>query len=250
MASSAAGIDTVAWRSPWRQKSVAEKAVLYGGVTVLALTLPPWPTIPLLLSVCLITSKPAGIRLGHMLRCARGPATFILLAAASTMLSVDLNNWQLSVPQGGVVHGATLAARAITASIAMLMFASTTPLTTVMGSLRRLGVPGPCIDVVTVMYRLVFVLLESISVIRQAQISRLGYSTARRTLNSAGLLTAAVLTRAWSQASRLEMGLAGRDFGISMPTLDEPIVNWRFIGACALTFSAIVGASLLEGILP
>ncbi|MCD2143076.1 cobalt ECF transporter T component CbiQ [Rhodococcus pyridinivorans] len=249
MSSSAARIDTVAWRSPWRQKTVAEKAVLYGGVTTLAVALPPWPTIPLLLALCLATTRPAGIRLGHVLRCARGPSAFILIAAVSTMFTVDLNNWHLSVSEEGIVQAAALGARAMTASIAMLMFASTTPLTTVMASLRRLGVPGPCIDVVTVMYRLVFVLLESVSVIRQAQTSRLGYSTPRRTFNSAGLLTAAVLTRAWTQARRLEMGLAGRDFGISMPTLDTAAVNWRFIGACVVTFSAIAGASLLEGTL-
>ncbi len=57
MSSSAARIDTVAWRSPWRQKTVAEKAALYGGVTTLAVVLPPWPTIPLLLALCLATTR-------------------------------------------------------------------------------------------------------------------------------------------------------------------------------------------------
>ncbi|WP_139000298.1 CbiQ family ECF transporter T component [Rhodococcus zopfii] len=120
MSSSAARIDTVAWRSPWRQKTVAEKAALYGGVTTLAVVLPPWPTIPLLLALCLATTRPAGIRIGHVLRCARGPAAFILIAAASTMLTVDLNNWHLSVSEEGIVQAAALGARAMTASIAML----------------------------------------------------------------------------------------------------------------------------------
>ncbi|MCY1313096.1 cobalt ABC transporter, permease protein CbiQ [compost metagenome] len=92
---------------------------------------------------------------------------------------------------------------------------------------------------------MVFVLVESLATIRQAQVARLGYAGFRRSLNSVGLLTAAVLIRSWTQAQRLETGLAGRDQGIGMPVLYRQPVSRQFIfgsvsvliGVVALTVS-------------
>lgn len=244
MSQGVATIDSVAWRSTWRQHSVLEKVVLYGGVVALALSLPAWPGVPLLLAICLATTKLADVPLRHLMTCARVPLTFILIAAASTAVSLDLATWRLSVPADAIAASVELASRAMTASVATLLFASTTPMTSITNSMRRIGVPGACVDVVTVMYRLVFVLLESLQVIRQAQTSRLGYTTARRSANSAGLLAAAVLARSWTQASRLETGLAGRDFGVAMPMLDDTTVRWRFVAASIALLAAVATLSI------
>ncbi|MDL9948486.1 cobalt ECF transporter T component CbiQ [Gordonia sp. ABSL11-1] len=229
MSLGAATIDSVAWRSRWRHRSVMEKVVLFGGVVTLALALPPWPTVPLLVAVCLVAARRAGVPMAHLARCARAPAVFIVLASASTMVSVGFDPFRLTLTGSAVLHAIAVGARAAAASLAMLAFASSTPMTTVMTSLRRIGLPAPCVDVIVVMYRLIFVLLESVSTIRQAQVSRQGYTTLRRGLQSAGLLTAAVLTRSWNRAHRLEIGLSGRDFGISTPVLEHTRIGWRFV---------------------
>ncbi len=249
MGVSAATIDGVAWRSPWRRRAVAEKAALYGGIVLLALVLPPWPALPLLLLTALGSARLAQVSLGHIYRCARAPAVFIVVAAASTAVSVDFAAWRIAVTQQAASTAVALGFRAFTASVAMLVFASTTPMTTMMSSLRRLGVPAACVDVISVMYRLVFVLLESVSVIRQAQAGRLGYTTARRSLNSAGLLTAAILTRSWIHARRLEIGLVGRDFGQPMPTLDESRPQPRFVLASMAVLGVIATVSVIVGVL-
>ncbi|WP_425005608.1 cobalt ECF transporter T component CbiQ [Mycolicibacterium sp. S3B2] len=244
----AGGIDAVAWRSGWRRRSVAEKTVLLGGVVGLTLVLPPWPTLVLLLALCLGISRSAQVPLTHLGRCLRAPAVFIGLATASTVVAVDTAPWRVSVSDQAVAHSVQLGGRAIVATVAMVLFASTTPMTMVMTSLRRIGVPIACVEVITVMYRMTFILLESIAVTRDAQAARLGYSTAWRAMNSAGLLTAAVLVRAWAQARRLDAGLAGRDFGVPMPVLDAVAVQWRFVaasiaalvGICVLSFSVAV----------
>jgi cobalt/nickel transport system permease protein len=44
-------------------------------------------------------------------------------------------------------------------------------------------------------------------------------------MRSTASLTAAVLTRSWSRARRLEQGLAGRELGGSIRTLDDPIAS-------------------------
>lgn len=241
-------VDAVAWRSTWRSRSVSEKTVLYGGIVLAALVLPPWPALPLLFALCMATTRPAGVPIAHLLRCLRAPAAFIVLAAVTTAVTLDVAPIELTIVSDDAARAVGLAARALTASAATLMFASTTPMTAVVAALRRLGVPAACVDVITVMYRLVFVLIDSVSVIRQAQVSRLGYATFRRGLHSSALLAAAVLTRAFTHARRLEVGLAGRDFGVALPMLDAPSVAWRFValsgglvGSCAAV-SLIVGA--------
>lgn len=249
MGLSAGTIDAVAWRSPWRSRPVAEKAVLFGGLLVSALVLPTWPAAPLLILVCLFAARLAGVPIRHLIRCLKVPAAFILTAAASTMISVDLTEWGFSISHDTVSGAASLVARAITASMAMLLFASTTPMTSLTAALRQARVPPACVDVITVMYRLVFVLLESIAVIHQAQVSRLGYTSARRAVRSSGLLTAAVLVRSLTQAQRLEQGLAGRDFGVPMPILGEARIHPRFVALSSLTLGAVAAVSLATGAL-
>lgn len=245
MSSSLASIDETAWRSPWRERSVTEKAALYGGIVALSVLLPPWPAAPLLFGVCAVSAWLADVPLAHLAKCLYAPIIFIVIAAASTVVSIDVSPWRVTTSSAAVLAGTELLARAIAASAATLMFASTTPMTTLMSSLRRVGVPAACVDVVTVMYRLVFVLLDSTNVIRLAQMSRLGYSTPRKSLNSAGLLVSAVLTRAWWRADRMEIGLSGRDFGVPMPTLDTTPVSIRFIHTSLFVLSLVGVVSIL-----
>ncbi|MBW4818790.1 cobalt ECF transporter T component CbiQ [Rhodococcus qingshengii] len=249
MGLSVTAIDSVAWRSTWKQRSVAEKTVLYGGIVGLVLVLPVWPAVPILLAICAASAVMAHVPIPHLLRCLRAPAVFIAVAAASTVISLDVTIWRLSITPGAAAQAAELAARALTASTATLLFASTSPMTSVMAALRRAGVPAACVDVVTVMYRLVFVLVESVRVIRQAQAARLGYTSVRRSLESAGMLIAAALTRSWSQARRLEIGLEGRDFGVSMPDLSESGVHWRFLAVSGGVLAAVALLSIEVGVM-
>nr|WP_256938763.1 cobalt ECF transporter T component CbiQ [Rhodococcus qingshengii] len=234
-----AAIDATAWRSGWRERSVAEKSVLYGGIIALSVSLPPWPAAPMLFLICIVSARLADVPLKHLAGFLCAPAIFIVIAAGSTVVSVGINPWRMTTSTTALLAGTELIARALTASAATLMFASTTPMTMLMNSLRRVGVPAACVDVVTVMYRLIFVLLESVNLIRLAQISRLGYSTPRRSLNSAGLLVTAVLTHAWSQARRMEIGLSGRDFGVPLPALDTTHVSAHFVRTSLFLFSLI-----------
>ena len=52
--------------------------------------------------------------------------------------------------------------------------------------------------------------LTSLTTIREAQTARMGYASVRGSYRSSGALAAAVLTRSWDRARRLQDGLAGR----------------------------------------
>ncbi|MFS4491084.1 cobalt ECF transporter T component CbiQ [Dietzia kunjamensis] len=244
MSAGTAAIDSVAWRSTWRRRPVAEKVILFGGIVGCAMVLAPVPAAPLLIVVTLIAARRAGVPFAHVLRTARGPAAFIAIAALSTAVSIDFGALTISMNAHTALGAAELALRAMTASLAMLVFASTTPMTTLTTALRRAGLPAACVDVIGIMYRMVFVLVESLATIRQAQVARLGYAGFRRSLNSVGLLTAAVLIRSWTQAHRLETGLAGRDQGIGMPVLYRQPVSRQFIFGSVSVLIGVVALTL------
>lgn len=142
MSAGTAAIDSVAWRSTWRRRTVAEKVILFGGIVGCAVVLAPVPAAPLLIVVTLIAARRAGVPFAHVLRTARGPAAFIAIAALSTAVSIDFGALTISMTAHTALGAAELALRAMTASLAMLVFASTTPMTTLTTALRRAGLPA------------------------------------------------------------------------------------------------------------
>jgi len=128
----------------------------------------------------------------------------------------------------------------------VLLLATTTPMADLLPALRRLRVPSAVVEVASVTYRLLFVLLESLSTIREAQAARMGYSTWRRSWRSSGLLAAAVLTRSWDRARRMQEGLAGRGMETGLRVLPEELPSSRLFLACsAAGLAGIVSASLV-----
>ncbi len=84
-------------------------------------------------------------------------------------------------PDAGARAG-SLVGHALAGSAAVLLLAATTPMSDLLPALRRLRVPAAVVEVASVTYRLLFVLLESLRTIREAQTARMGYSSLRRSL--------------------------------------------------------------------
>jgi cobalt/nickel transport system permease protein len=111
-------------------------------------------------------------------------------------------------------------------------------------ALRRARVPDAVVEVASVVYRLLFVLLGSLHTIREAQTARMGYSSVRRSYRSSGALAAAVLTRSWDRARRMQEGLTGRGMETGLRVLPEVLPSSRvFLASSAAALLAIVATS-------
>ena len=111
------------------------------------------------------------------------------------------------------------------------MLALTTPMTDVLGGLRRVGVPAFLVEIAGVVYRMIFTLLDSVGTIRESQTARLGYATRRAALASTGTLL----------AGRLEAGLAGRGYtGDLIVTTPARQASWRSLCGVVLVVSALM----------
>jgi cobalt/nickel transport system permease protein len=246
-------IDVAAWSSPWRYRSPGDKLLLAFGLVLCALLLPAWPGCAVVAAAAVgLTVGPAGVPWRVLGAAVRGPLAFIALGAFSIAVT-----WRAGAGVGGLMvstetltRAVQTAGHAVAGSASVFLLATTTPVSDLLGWARRRGLPEVVADLAGLIYRLLFVLLATTGELRAAQTARLGYATRRAAMRSAGMLTAAVLVRAWSRARRLEEGLAGRGLDGPMRVLDdERPSSRRFVAASVAVLTGVVAVSLLPWVL-
>ncbi len=153
-------------------------------------------------------------------------ATFLILTTIGVILSVSLSDprnistwaWDvgpfwLSSSPNSLYQGVTLVTRALGAAAAMNFLALTTPLIDIVELFRRWHVPVILIDIMTIVYRFIFVLLDTLNRIYTAQNSRLGYHTSYfRAMNNAALLGSRLFIDAFQRSQRLQVALESRGY--------------------------------------
>ncbi|MBK8050041.1 MAG: hypothetical protein IPK16_24835 [Anaerolineales bacterium] len=103
--------------------------------------------------------------------------------------------------------------------------------------------PEFLIDVMTVMYRFVFVLLETLGRIATAQDSRLGYVNRRRAMNSAALLGSQLFVTTFRRSQRLQTALDSRGYNNSLRVLPAEYTfsqRWVWLTVCVASTMLIV----------
>lgn len=238
-------VDDAAWASAWRHRSPADKLLLCLGLVLCALALPAWPGSVLVgIAAIVLALGPARVPARTFGRAVRLPLGFVAVGALTAV--VQLDGGALGWAPDAAARAGSLAAHSLAGTAAVLLLATTTPMSDLLPTLRRLRVPDAVIEVASVVYRLLFVLLESLRTIREAQTARMGYSSVRRSYRSSGTLAAAVLTRSWDRARRMQEGLAGRGMETGLRVLPEVLPSSRaFVGTSLLGLAALVSTSLL-----
>jgi cobalt/nickel transport system permease protein len=237
-------VDDAAWASAWRRRSPGDKLLLCGGLVVCALALPAWPGSLLAGGTAvLLALGPARVPAGTFLRAVRWPVAFIAVGAVTAVVTVD--GAGLGWAPDAAARAGSLVGHALAGSAAVLLLACTTPMSDLLPALQRLRVPAAVTEVASVTYRLLFVLLDSLRTIREAQTARMGRATLRTRLHSEGTLAAAVLTRSWDRARRLQEGLAGRGMEVGLRVLPERRPSSRgFVAASVAGLAAIVALGI------
>ncbi|MFF9768386.1 cobalt ECF transporter T component CbiQ [Streptomyces sp. NPDC053086] len=240
-------IDAAAHSSRWRRRHPVDKAVLGLGLTALAVSLPPWPGAALVLVTALtVLLGPAGVPGRRLWRAYRVPLGFCLTGAATLLVQVGGPDGFVSLAEDGPVRAGELLLRTSAASLGVLLFAFTTPMSDLLPWLVRAGVPAPVVDVAMVMYRMSFLLLDSVRRIREAQAARLGHTTRTAAWRSLAGLGAVAFVRAFDRAARLQTGLAGRGYDGTLRVLTpEARVSARFTAASLALLAALAALTFV-----
>lgn len=253
--SSSPALDTAAWSSRWRARATGEKVLLSLGMVLCAAVLPSWPVAPVVVTVSVaLMLGPAGVPPRTVLGALAGVWSFLALGAVPLAVVVDpgadaagvlARCGGLAVTGGSAAAAASTTGHAVAGTAAMLVLATTTPMTRLLRWTQRRGVPAGVVEVADLTYRFVALLLDTASAVHQAQDARLGYRTRGAMLRSSSQLAATVLARAWARARRLQDGLEGRGYTGSLLVLDDP-EPWspRFVALTVLLLAGLVALGL------
>ncbi|MEU0086648.1 cobalt ECF transporter T component CbiQ [Streptomyces sp. NPDC006274] len=240
-------IDVAAHSSSWRRRHPCEKAALGIGLTVTAVCLPPWPGAVLVAAATLVVLLgPAGVAPRRLWRAFRIPLGFCVTGAVPLLFAVGGPDGLVALAPDGPGQAVRLLLRTSAASLGVLLFAFTTPMSDLLPRLVKAGVPPAVVDVALVMYRISFLLLDAVANIRQAQAARLGHTTRAAAWRSLAGLGATAFVRAFDRASRLQTGLAGRGYDGTLRVLVPPAtVSRLFLAGVAALLTGIVVLTLV-----
>lgn len=186
----------------------------------LALALPPFPWAPVLLAC---TSAAALLQLRIPARLWMGalsaPAAFSLLAVLPLAWNASFD---LLDPR---VWAAPL--RSLAGSSAVLLLGLSTPMPELLHTGRRLGIPGPWIDLAFLLHRFAVVAVEVSAAMTRAMSLRAPRAAWRRQVRAAGWLASSLFQRILARARRSEYGLAARGVGTRVVP-PAPVVRFAF----------------------
>ncbi|MEN9207865.1 MAG: cobalt ECF transporter T component CbiQ [Gloeomargarita sp. GMQP_bins_120] len=125
-------------------------------------------------------------------------------------LVVDVGDWQVFLSHRGVYTALTTGLRSLACSSCLLFLLFTTPFSDLLQVLRCCRLPPLLLDVLLLMYRLIFLLLGEVAIMYTAQQARGGYRNWPQALVSLGLLTGQLWLRTLRRYEQLALGLAAR----------------------------------------
>lgn len=245
MSNHPAAIDDAAWASPWRRRRVGEKVALSGALILTALLSHPWPGCALVAAISVVlVLGPARIRCSLLAGALAAPLTFLIIGAVPVAVHFGADGWgigPLRVSATGLGTALGLLAHGIAGTLAVLVLATTTPMVDLLTWMRRLRIPDPLLEVASLTYRMLFVLLGTTLAVHQAQRARLGDdATWRRRFGTAAATTGAIMLRSWQRATRLQAGLEGRGYEDALVTLAPSRErSWPFVAMTAACVASV-----------
>lgn len=225
-------LDDYAYQNRWRRRHPAEKAIP-SLLCLVAAVVSRSPAVPLLILMLMSGAVVWGARIPWQawLRLLALPLVFLLAGAAAVALSfsgADLIIGELPLlhlPVGFSRSGLALAgqtlARALGAVSCLGFLALTTPMTELIGLLRKVRVSALFLELMTLAYRHLFLLLEALRQIRTAQAARLGYATHGNAWRALSGLGGYLLIRTFARSRQLHLALLARGYQDEIRYLEE-----------------------------
>lgn len=176
--------------------------------------------------------KISPLRYGKMLLV---PLAFLILGAVAIIVNISeipldafairLGDWYLTGSRAGVRKGLELCAVAMSAVSCLYFLALSTPVTDMLGVLRKIHLPSLLIELMLLIYRFIFILLDTAERIMTAQKCRLGNRNLSTGIRSFGMMGSALFIRSVKRAGALYDSMEARcyDGEIRVLSRERPV---------------------------
>ncbi|ADG05015.1 cobalt ECF transporter T component CbiQ [Kyrpidia tusciae] len=227
-------IDQWAHANRWRRLHPMQKALFAAGLGAGAFVFPTPVAAIIPVIAGLFLRYGAGIPAAVFLRFLALPLSFLSLGAIPLLVQVQPSGpsplwtmdggagWWIGVTGESVRMAVAVWVRALAVTSSMYVLALTTPVPDLVGLLRRMKVPEILLEVMHLMYRYLFVLMEMAQQTHVAQSARLGYRSWSRSLSSLGRLGAALAVKSRLEVEDLHRTLISRGYRGQLTVLSPP----------------------------
>ena len=196
------------------------------------------------------TLRCANLTPRRYLRMMLGPLCFLALSSIAILFSVSaqpqellalpLFSRYLGITRGSFRHWAQLMAVAFSSVSCLYFLILTTPVTDLLTVLRRLHCPWLILELMLLIYRAIFVLLDISDTIQTSQNCRLGNRNFRSKLSCMGQMLSVLLVRAMRRSSALYDSMESRLYDGQIRVLEDtnPATSVEWLG-CGLWLIAL-----------
>lgn len=138
------------------------------------------------------------------------------------MFSLPLFHMYVGVTSHGLLTTAALFFKAFAAVSCLYFISLSTPMVELISALRRLKCPSLLTELMALIYRFIFVLMDTAQTIYIAQNARLGYASTTLGFRSLAALISSLFIRTYKRSDLLYTALESRGYEDELLVLEEP----------------------------
>ncbi|MDK0539242.1 cobalt ECF transporter T component CbiQ [Clostridium perfringens] len=234
-------IDKYAYSSKLKNINPAEK--MFFALITLCVCLWANNFIVSMLVISIMTfliTKVGRTKIGVFIKLMMVPIAFLIIGILTIVVSYSLkqeaflvsfklfNGW-IGVSKSGIIQGLNMFLK-VMGSLSCLYFISlTTPMIDVISVLAKLKVPSFLIELISLVYRFIFIILETSEMMFISQNSRLGYRDIKTSYKSLGALASTLFIRSFKRANDLYTALEARGYNGELKVLEEQVQKRNYI---------------------
>jgi len=132
-----------------------------------------------------------------------------------------LPSFSLSITRESINQGIFVFCRVLGGMSALCFISLTTPMTNIFTVLRQCRIPEIIIELMMIIYRTIFILMDQVVQIYTAQVMRLGYSTVKESIHSCASLCGAAFIASWDAGEDLIQAMDARCYTGKFAVLGE-----------------------------
>jgi cobalt/nickel transport system permease protein len=161
-----------------------------------------------------------------------------------------LPSFSLSITRESINQGVFVFCRVIGGMSAICFISLTTPMTDIFIVFRQCKVPEIVIDLMMIIYRTIFIILDQVIQIYHAQVMRLGYSTWHESIHSFASLCGAAFIASWNSGEDLIRAMDARCYDGKFAIMGEtrPVEYVSLAALCAFLLISVVVVIFSQGI--
>lgn len=235
-------IDRLSYLSRFKKYSAAEKALFCVGSLLLCLVFQSIAMAVLIIAVNSILVTAVGkTPVGTYVRLIAAPALFLAVTSMTVAVEIGIRPMYISVSRSGVMRACTLMAVAAGCMTCLFALTLTTPAGDLTALMRKMRMPSLIVDLMTFMYRSVFVLWDTAVSVKRSVYSRLGDRSFCVSVHCFVRIVPSLFVLSVRRASLAYDAMEARGYeggGIRVMS-DRPKTDFRHVAAVAVYLSSL-----------